>query len=165
MESLLPKTTTSNFSLDLETLLGNCPPASKGHRFINILIDSVVIYIGICMIITLFWAIYFLISGFRDISSDPGQGNILFIYEFGGLWLLTGFLYYGLMEGFCGGRTIGKFCTRTKVVSSVGQAPISLKSAFLRALCRMVPLELFSGFGNPWHDRWTGTTVVKITGL
>ena len=70
-------------------------------------------------------------------------------------------LYYVLMEAFAGGRTIGKMITGCKTVDIDGM-PISMKTAFLRSLIRLIPIEPFSAFSIlPWHDLWTYSMVVK----
>ena len=69
--------------------------------------------------------------------------------------------YYTVLEGFTG-RTLGKFITRTYVVTAEG-----LKPGFLtilgRTLCRFIPFEaltfLFSSVG--FHDRLSHTRVVR----
>jgi uncharacterized RDD family membrane protein YckC len=71
--------------------------------------------------------------------------------------------YYSFLEIVFSGRTVGKFCTRTRAIRVDGQ-PFRAKDAIFRSLVRLVPFEAFSGFGVPWHDRWTDTTVVKVTG-
>jgi hypothetical protein len=38
---------------------------------------------------------------------------------------------------------------------------LTFKDALLRSLCRLIPFEVFSGFGVPWHDSLTNTMVVK----
>lgn len=66
------------------------------------------------------------------------------------------------MEGFTG-KTIGKLLTGTKVVDSTG-GPASIKTAFLRSLCRYIPFEPFSFLSSDargWHDSITKTWVIK----
>jgi len=81
-----------------------------------------------------------------------------------GLYYLIGYssviLYASIMEAFNKGRTIGKLITGTYAVRNNGQ-PLDFGTALKRSFCRIVPLEPFSGFGTPWHDKWTDTTVVK----
>jgi uncharacterized RDD family membrane protein YckC len=65
------------------------------------------------------------------------------------------------MEGSAKGKTLGKLITGTRALKMDG-GNLTWKVAFMRSLCRIVPFEAFSAFGgNPWHDRWTDTIVVK----
>jgi uncharacterized RDD family membrane protein YckC len=66
-----------------------------------------------------------------------------------------------LLEGIFKGTTLGKWITGTKAVTEAGK-DISFKDAFLRSACRLIPFEVFSGFGTPWHDSFTKTIVIKI---
>lgn len=136
---------------DLELLLAP-PPASTGLRFADLLIDGIIFYIiailagGIIGFLGAFLPIQHEVVGFQ------------FLYYLASLTIQL--IYYTLMEGLTG-RTIGKLITGTKVVRETGE-PITIKDALLRTLSRFVPFEVFSGFGVPWHDSWTHTTVVKI---
>ena len=70
--------------------------------------------------------------------------------------------YYILLEALVG-KTIGKMVTRTKVVNENGGRP-TFRQVFWRAWVRAIPLEVLSHLGTPcrgWHDRLTGTYVVK----
>jgi uncharacterized RDD family membrane protein YckC len=69
--------------------------------------------------------------------------------------------YYTICEKAFKGYTLGKLLSGTRAVRMDGQE-LTLKDAFLRSLSRMVPFEVFSGFGEqPWHDTWTKTAVIK----
>jgi len=71
--------------------------------------------------------------------------------------------YFTFMEGATGGKSIGKIITRSKAVKEDGTS-ITWNDALLRSLSRIVPFEPFSAFGGqPWHDRWTNTKVVRKT--
>ena len=69
-------------------------------------------------------------------------------------------VYYTLCEKLFRGQTLGKLITGTKSLRTDGEE-LTFKDALLRSLCRLVPFEVFSGFGVPWHDSWTNTMVVK----
>jgi len=58
------------------------------------------------------------------------------------------------------GRTLGKVISGTRAIRNDG-GELTLKDALLRSLSRLVPFEVFSGFGTPWHDSWTNTQVIK----
>ncbi len=69
--------------------------------------------------------------------------------------------YYAFFETLTKGRTIGKMVTKTRAVRLDG-TPINFNDALKRSLVRIIPIEAFSAFGgNPWHDRWTNTKVIR----
>ncbi|RYY94423.1 MAG: RDD family protein [Chitinophagaceae bacterium] len=70
-------------------------------------------------------------------------------------------IYLGLQEALLGGKTIGKYLTRTRAVRLDG-SPISAETAFSRSIIRVVPFEQFSILimGRPWHDSWSKTIVI-----
>ncbi len=70
-------------------------------------------------------------------------------------------IYYVLME-FKFQRTLGKFLTKTKVVTQTGSKP-SLNDIFIRTLCRFIPFDRtsFIVVKNGFHDRLSKTTVIK----
>jgi type II secretion system protein G len=80
-----------------------------------------------------------------------------------GVWL---FLYYVFFEAVWQ-RTPGKFITGTKVVTATGSKP-SFDRIGRRSLARFVPFEVLSVWNEKvlgWHDRWTGTYVIRATRL
>ncbi|MDQ0592875.1 putative RDD family membrane protein YckC [Chryseobacterium ginsenosidimutans] len=71
-------------------------------------------------------------------------------------------LYLILMEYFTKGRTVGKYITGSKVISTDGTEP-SFQDYFLRNISRIVPFDTLSFFGeNGWHDSWSDTRVINI---
>lgn len=156
MEPYASPEETSKFTTELEGLLhepSSADRASSGVRFANYIIDRFVIF----LIFFVFLVIIALATHLFDNGSNPNAALVLLIYL---LLFGTWIGYYTLFEA-TSGRTLGKLLTSTKVVKENGDA-ISLKDALLRTLCRMVPFEPFSGFGTPWHDAWTHTTVIVI---
>lgn len=147
--------------LDLEQSLVP-EKATTGARFVNYIIDAIFLYI-----------IRFVLNDFFSFTLLSRLVNYTILEENRFLYLLVVFLYsllwtflfkivyYTFMEGSTQGRTLGKFITGTRAVSMDGTA-ITWKDAFLRSLCRLIPFEVFSGFGTPWHDRLTKTLVVKV---
>jgi uncharacterized RDD family membrane protein YckC len=72
------------------------------------------------------------------------------------------FLYLLLMEYFTKGRTVGKYITGTKVISTDGLEP-TFQDYFIRNISRFVPFDALSFFGeNGWHDNWSDTRVINI---
>jgi uncharacterized RDD family membrane protein YckC len=72
-------------------------------------------------------------------------------------------IFYFILES-TSQRTIGKLITQTKVVLENGEKP-SLETIIIRSLCRIIPFEPFSFFGNiprGWHDTISKTYVVDI---
>lgn len=125
--------------------------AGNGKRFLNHIIDYTVYQI---LLIVVF--IFLIIIERQEILND--QFVILTI----SFTLLA--VYYTFMEYFTGGRTVGKYLTRTKVITNDGLEP-SLKNCFIRTLCRFIPFEQFSFFGTTdgaWHDSIPNTRVVII---
>ena len=133
-------------------------PAPVSLRFVNHLVDMIVFYV-------FFFVCMFVIGLLLAVSGDANAGGL---GESGGgmmLFYLLAFalmvVYYTLVEGASGGRSIGKLMTGTVAVREDG-GRITWKDALLRSLCRLIPFEAFSAFGgHPWHDTMTKTMVVK----
>jgi uncharacterized RDD family membrane protein YckC len=138
----------SDFEVELD-------PADRNLRFVNLLVDRVLFF--------------FFVKGFNFF-----WGNFISVIMYDADYytryivsLVVGLLLYGLfmggMEALFRGKTLGKVFTGTRAVNPDG-TPVSIKTAFLRGFCRMVPFEPFSAFGGdwprPWHDSWTNTYVV-----
>lgn len=68
--------------------------------------------------------------------------------------------YYSIMEGLTG-RTVGKFITKTRVVTITGERA-NFDTVLGRSLCRLIPFEPISFllFDRGWHDKFTKTRVV-----
>jgi uncharacterized RDD family membrane protein YckC len=135
--------------------------ASSGQRFLNFLIDSVVIrytlYYGFAY---LFWIALAAI----DMEYTTWLVQNLNQFALLGLGYFVGCLsyltYYTFCEKVFRGYSLGKILTGTRTIRQDGQE-LKFKDAFFRSLCRLVPFEPLSGFGYPWHDRWTKTMVIK----
>jgi uncharacterized RDD family membrane protein YckC len=131
-------------------------PATKGQRFANYLIDAVFFYI----VVLVFVAIAALINPRQAaIFAEGAESNVLINYVLGPLLYAV---FYAIIEGISGGRTLGKLITKTKVIKEDGTL-INWKDALLRSLSRIVPFEVFTALGDsPWHDSWTKTKVIKV---
>ena len=131
--------------------------ASTGQRFANYIIDLIIFYIvmfgiggmiGIGMVATG--------KTYQPWSEDAGSKLLEYLISF-----TIYMIFYTFSEGASGGRSIGKLITGTKAVK-VDNTRITWTDALIRSLCRIVPFEPFSAFGgNPWHDRWSGTKVIR----
>ncbi|MCB0600718.1 MAG: RDD family protein [Saprospiraceae bacterium] len=118
--------------------------ANKGTRFLNFLIDRMVIF-GI-------YVILFSILFARENLFQEDNSMLLGI-----LWIsfyFSTFFYYSITEAVWG-KSVGKMLTRTKIVTTSGKRP-ELMTILGRSLCRYIPFEpfsvLFSDFPRGWHD-------------
>lgn len=71
-------------------------------------------------------------------------------------------LYFFLMESLTD-RSLGKYVTKTKVVSHSGGKPTQ-QQIFIRSLCRIIPFDGLSFLGENgkgWHDSLSKTYVVN----
>lgn len=137
--------------------------AEKWQRFVNLLIDMIVVSIVNSIFGGIVQAIIFA-SYIRDFSTIDSAYSFpwhLFLV----VWLvqISLFLaYYTIFEKLMKGRTVGKLVTGTMAVREDGN-PLTWTNAFLRSLCRLIPFEpivaLFTSY--PWHDDFTNTVVVK----
>jgi uncharacterized RDD family membrane protein YckC len=130
-------------------------PATVGQRFLNYLIDVFFFYV----IIIALSAIAGLLIGFGYIEGNAVFGiSVLLEY----LLIYTVLIaMYTFFETVAKGRTIGKMVTKTRAVKSDGSA-LTFNDALKRSLIRIIPFEPLTAFGgNPWHDKWTETKVIK----
>jgi uncharacterized RDD family membrane protein YckC len=135
----------SNVQAPAESFEGMDAPS--GTRLANLLIDGIcrlVLAVGIGVI-----------CGLAGV--DLQNAGISFLFG-----LVTILAYYIILEGLFG-FTIGKLITGTRVVALDGSRP-KFSAIVGRSLARFVPFEPFSFLGNTtgWHDRWSGTRVVRV---
>lgn len=124
--------------------------AGKGRRFGTLVIDYIVFYIVMFMV-GMVVGVSMGAQGVHKVT--PWQWQLL------ALAVLLG--YYLFFEGLWQ-RTPGKFLLGTVVVSERGDRP-SFKQILGRTLCRMIPFEAFSFFGQEgWHDSIPRTKVVML---
>lgn len=137
--------------------------ATQGQRFLNYLIDNIVMRFTITYI-TGYGVGYILGYMFPDfIVNNVNDNNTMTIILLAYIVAIFNYIiYYTLCEKLLRGQTIGKLFTRTKAVRNDGEE-LTFKDALLRSLCRLIPFEVFSGFGVPWHDSITNTMVVKTS--
>jgi uncharacterized RDD family membrane protein YckC len=145
--------------LFLEDELIQYEDASIGQRFLNYLIDSLLMQFGIS------YATGYLLTQFL-LAVSPETAYSLFGEEtFLASYIVAFFnhlFYYAISEKAFRGYTLGKLLTGTRAIREDGEE-LSFKDAFLRSLSRLVPFEALSiWFGNGlWHDKWTKTRVIK----
>lgn len=132
--------------------------AGTGIRFINYLLDRIVIYL---FAVLFGFALSLILSMLNSEALTLfEQENLLMDYVLGFLIILT---YYAVMESVTG-RTPAKLITRTRVVTEDGSTP-SFKMILIRSLCRFIPFEAFSFLGSDaigWHDSISKTRVVVV---
>lgn len=132
--------------------------ASKGKRFLNYLLDMIALYITTLLlsIITVVIAGIFNLDG---VIAWMMNISTLQSYSIGFCMVL---LYYGILETTsC--RTFGKLITGTKVVMAQDGTKPTPEVILKRSLCRLIPFEAFSFFGETgWHDSISRTVVVNV---
>lgn len=118
--------------------------ASTGKRFLNNLIDGIVIQ---CFAVPI------------QLGMSMADDNLSSIF----VTFCGQFAYYTLLESLNNGKTLGKMATGTRVVSDYGYKAEGGAIA-IRTLCRFVPFNAISIFFNDnsimWHDKWSSTIVV-----
>lgn len=141
-----------------EFTLTNDLLASKSQRFLNFIIDTLIVYsIGIGIGTTLM-----LIA---DITNSPGLSESIESMNkveqilFGVIILI---LYYSLTEIYFS-RTFAKYFTKTMVIMKDGSKPNG-EVIFRRTISRLIPFEFLTFLGadsRGWHDNISGTYVVR----
>ncbi len=134
--------------------------ASVGARFLNLSIDFACIIL-LVLIFEVIRDLFFLMGNSPQLDTVQLKDIRYYLLLQYLLGAAISVLFYTFIEGFSKGRTLGKLITGTRAVK-LDYSAITIKDAFTRSLCRVVPFEIFSGFGTPWHDRWTDTQVVKV---
>lgn len=132
--------------------------ASKGQRFLNYIIDTIITYSVIfgLSFITALIADFFQATSFLEWLQNVNSLEEYLIY------FLIMIPYFTVMESIFS-KSIGKFITRTMVVLEDGSKPDS-GTILRRTLCRIIPFDNLSFLGNPsrgWHDSITDTYVVR----
>lgn len=120
----------------------------SGTRFLNYIID----YFAISAIIVIV-LVLLSVLGYEYLAKS--EGLMLFLN------FSIAFLYYIIMEGLFA-QTFGKMITKTIVVDKNNEMP-SVGQVIGRTLCRFIPFEQFSFFGDEpgWHDSIPKTKVIK----
>jgi uncharacterized RDD family membrane protein YckC len=150
----------SDLSEELESFV-QYQRASTGQRFLNWLIDVLLMQYGLVYltgtIVGLLLAALFP-SYVNKIYYDKSTWDVILISYVVGIFNYL--IYYPICEKAFRGYTLGKLITGTRAIRTDG-TELTFKDALLRTLCRLVPFEILTGFGTPWHDLWTNTTVIK----
>lgn len=132
---------------------GSAEPATVGQRFLNYVIDIIVLYVVMFTLATIFLLGKYAMNQ----EYDPYFEMWLTLFL-----VLVSLVYYVFCEGASRGRSVGKLITRTKVVRD-DESEITWKDAVIRTLCRLIPFEPFTAFGGyPLHDKLSHTKVIRI---
>lgn len=130
--------------------------ASKRQRMLNFSLDLLGYYSAILILGLL---------GLPDLIDWVFHRNKLKLYnaELVALYvsvILLYVIYYSLLEYYCKGKTLGKWVTKTRVVTQDGH-PLDIFTVFQRNLLRYNPLDPLSYLvGLNWHDEWSSTVVI-----
>ncbi|RWW93779.1 RDD family protein [Flavobacterium cerinum] len=133
--------------------------ASRTNRFVNFIIDSIVVGLIQFGATEGCNALYHKFGNEALNIGLPVLGNIKYLL----LATALNIVYFGLFETLTM-RTPGKYVTNTMVVKDDGTKPGDGR-IFLRTLCRLIPLEFLSFLWNPGvglHDSLSRTRVVDI---
>jgi uncharacterized RDD family membrane protein YckC len=135
--------------------------ATQGQRFLNLVVDNIL------MRLTITYGTSFLVGKILLVLSPDlllsliNDNGKIGLYIFAYLVVIVNYLvYYTLCEKLFRGQTAGKLLTKTRAIRTDSEE-LTFKDALLRSLCRLIPFEVFSGFGVPWHDSLTNTMVVS----
>ncbi|MEP7238627.1 MAG: RDD family protein [Ferruginibacter sp.] len=137
--------------------------ATQGQRFLNWLIDNVLLRFGLTYLTGMGIGFIIAIAApdfFQNIAYSSGRSGAIFLISLLIVYL-NYIIYYTLCEKLFKGYTLGKLITGTRAIRQDGKE-LTFKDALLRSLSRCVPFEIFSGFSTlTWHDSWTDTMVIK----
>lgn len=120
----------------------------KGTRFLNLLIDGILLGIVSNILGRIIGTV---------LPEPTLAGSLGFL-----LGLVIQYFYYSIQEK-TNGQTLGKRLTSTKAVMADG-SPLTEEAVRSRSLWRLIPLIdalsfLFSDIG--WHDKYSNTRVVS----
>ena len=146
--------------------------ATVVQRFINNLLDGFALYaIGLVVNGTLMS----LLGGMsqeeftQTITDSAGDFQAIMPVIMAYFWkiilvtYLVRTIFYTCIEFFTQGKSVGKYASKTRVVSVDGSA-LTLNQCAIRSICRLIPFEFISVFMNNgvmWHDNFSNTRVVQ----
>jgi len=137
--------------------------ATQGQRFLNWLIDNILMRLGLSYLTGTIVGMLIGLLNPDFFQSIVFSENATFILAVLGLLIayFNYIFYYTLCEKLFKGCTLGKLITGTRAIRQDG-GELTFRNAILRSLSRCVPFEVFSGFKTlTWHDSWTDTMVIK----
>jgi uncharacterized RDD family membrane protein YckC len=163
--SQLESTPQTDLLSDVAESISQYQYATQGQRFINWLIDNLLMRFGLSYLTGTVVALIlrtvapdFLYSMVDTENGSPRLGLYVLGYM---IAILNYLIYYTLCEKLFKGYTLGKIITGTRAIRQDGKE-LTFKDAFIRSAIRLIPFEVFSGFNTlTWHDNWTDTMVIK----
>ncbi len=136
--------------------------ASTGQRFLNYLIDNLLMQFGLGFLTGMAVGVMLALVApeyLQRVAYDESTFDYFLLNYL--IAIVNYLLYYTICEKGFKGYTLGKLVTGTRAIRIDG-GELTIKDAVLRSLSRLVPFEAFSAFGgHPWHDTWTNTMVIK----
>ena len=131
------------------------PIAGRSSRLINSLVDGTII--GFLSVLLSFGYVFF--GNMATLSDNEIKEQFALFYII--TYFVIFFGYYFFMESRFQ-RTLGKFITKTKVVTEDGEKPKYSRIA-LRTICRLFPFDYLTYLvsTNGFHDFIAKTKVVK----
>ena len=148
------------FAVEAIATDASAPNASGIRRFLNLIIDNVVLTVLSYGAGVVLGIVYVIAKGSgqfteQDQATLQAMGFLL--------GLIVGFSYFFLLEALCQ-KTVGKLLTGTKVISMDGGRP-SIGQFLGRTAARYIPFEAFSFLTSQeprgWHDTLSGTRVIR----
>lgn len=129
--------------------------SSKSKRFLNLLIDTLLVIIVSYSIIKSAVGDNSAGAFFNALESTFGESFGSLVY-----FSLMRFIYYFVFESLFN-ATPGKFLTRCKVTDEEGNPP-SLSAIFIRTFCRFIPFESISFLINKnLHDNYSNSYAIN----
>lgn len=131
-----------------ENRVAEFSPTSAGKRFINYLVDIIIVLVLMAGYVRLF-------ANGGDKMFDESSALSFYFYQIPFL-----LIYYTVLESVFY-TTAGKCLTNTIVVNEYAERP-GFMQVVGRSFSRLIPLEAFSflGSGRGWHDSLTNSYVV-----
>ncbi|HWS60996.1 MAG TPA: RDD family protein [Flavobacterium sp.] len=132
--------------------------ATRGQRFINCILDLLIIH-------TILMGIATTVIIIGDVTNNYDLSNWVestTTYEKLFFWSVVVFFYYFLSETYFS-ITFAKYFTQTIVVTKDGTRP-KIHSVFIRTLTRFIPIECLTFLGSNvrgLHDMFSDTYVVR----
>ena len=134
-------------------------PATLLQRLVNFLIDGA-IYATVTMFLMVVPVLIVMVT---DDPAHPEETELLLSAVFPLLFIFCYAAIRAMFEGITGGRSPGKYLTRTVAVRH-NLTRLKWDDAFKRSFLRLLPFEMFS-FLLPaqafWHDSLSGTRVIR----
>jgi len=148
----------------LDNLLGleiKFRESPKHKRWLNNLIDSIVIYLLIFILSAMFGAGTVVLGNEEILENEDAFQISSYLFS-----LIITFLYYVVFEYYSKGKTVGKYITKSRALREDGLI-IDFSECALRSICRFIPFNglSFLGSNRGWHDRFSKTMVVEDDGF